>query len=424
MSYWKTYLTLSMALIFVFVGHTVASSVQVELDLSTNKAYYQQTGDTLSLELDLNNEGPQIPVDVHIAIIPPSGEPIYEWPNWNTNLTPALSNWNLPKDFELQQTKLLTLSIDGNIPFEEIGQYTFVLALLDPDTFDPVGNIATTTFHVSSDSSLNYDKIGSVSLSMSTNYSNGAKTMVGSSAVFLADLKQSVSSLYLQTDAAELEIDTCRVSSCTINPETGKQFKMPQFLDAGKSIRMDSTGKSHFLSREINPVNGQDMILYDKHNLNQSAYQEGSTYSFAGPGGMDVGSFSTTVTAPAQLVLISPNLSSKPIIDRDKDLTVQWAHPTKSGQVFISISSTEIDIENHSTTIHTCDCRFKDDGQGTIPSEKLQQLHTGSVSWPGIEPPSPSMSAFRVNWNTFQASGIDQGFGAILNGVSGNIILK
>lgn len=159
MLYWKTCLALFLALAFIFIGQVRAVSGQVQLDISTNKAVYHQTGDTLSIQVDVTNDGPQIPVDVHLAIIPPTGKLIYEWPDWNTNFTPAISNWALPKDLVLNQVKLLTLSLDGEVPFDETGTYTLVLAFMEPRTFEAVGNIGTTTFNVSS-SGLNYELSG------------------------------------------------------------------------------------------------------------------------------------------------------------------------------------------------------------------------------------------------------------------------
>jgi hypothetical protein len=442
MHLWKLNFVKVVLTVLMCLGMAVTAFANVTLDMQADKSAVEQNGNPVNVQVAVNNDGPDVLVDVHIALIPPNGSLIYEWPDWNTNLTPALSGFVWPANTDLPLTDLLTLQPNQKMPFEQTGTYTLLFAFLDPATFELVGNLASTTFELTPEGGgetgvvENADAVGGVYLGQSTRHSGGTVTEVTAGGTFLTDLQEVPSGEFLETDLQTLGLDTCRVSSFSIDFSTGMQLNLPTFLDAGSSIGLSAPGQSYSIPRTKDSISeiATDLIIYATDTGTHPAYQGGADYTFSGSGGPDVGPFSVTITAPPSLQLMQPDLNTLTEINTDQDLILKWANPRNNGEVWASISTTDVQIDfenpmNSKTTFFTCECRFADDGEGTIPADKLQQLPTGSMSSfpvpggiPGMD--TSTLDISRIEWETFEAEGLDYGFGLISSGESGSVSLQ
>jgi len=120
----------------------------------------------------------------------------------------------------------------------------------------------------------------------------------------------------------------------------------------------------------------------------------GGTFTFSGSGGVDVGSFSSTVTL-SNPILNWTNQSAAVTLDRTQGLLVTWAGGNPGTSVVISGSST---IATNPPLIAGFGCRVAaEKGQFTVPSYILQGLPAGSG---GVNVQNDVFS-------TFSASGLD-----------------
>jgi len=120
----------------------------------------------------------------------------------------------------------------------------------------------------------------------------------------------------------------------------------------------------------------------------------GGTFTFSGSGGVDVGSFSSTVTL-SNPILNWTNQSAAVTLDRTQALLVTWAGGNPGTSVVISGSST---IATNPPLIAGFGCRVAaEKGQFTVPSYILQGLPAGSG---GVNVQNDVFS-------TFSASGLD-----------------
>lgn len=132
----------------IFIGVCHASGDEVRIHVMTDKMVYPALGDTLTLSVSVANLAGPVTADVHIGVIPPGGEPIYEWPDWNTSLTPCIENYTVPSG-GLPLLDLFSIPIAADtIPFTEPGIYMVFIALTQPGTLNFIGDFGFTHVEV------------------------------------------------------------------------------------------------------------------------------------------------------------------------------------------------------------------------------------------------------------------------------------
>jgi len=141
-------------------------------------------------------------------------------------------------------------------------------------------------------------------------------------------------------------------------------------LDAGAAIMMTAPFGNRTLAK-TSPGAG---VTYYSATLDQTATTLlPGTYTFTGPGGADVGSFTATYAMPTPFVWT--NQSSLNTIDRSAGVTVAWTGGDPAGYVTISGASTAYGSTAATTTTvgFTCTARVTD-GNFTVPSIVLLNL--------------------------------------------------
>jgi len=86
--------------------------------------------------------------DIYFVMLDPFNN-LYFGLNWDVTIKPLLSNYRLPVDVSLYDVPLLELLIpNDNPPVNLLGIYTFAIAAMEPNTLNPLSNIATVSFEV------------------------------------------------------------------------------------------------------------------------------------------------------------------------------------------------------------------------------------------------------------------------------------
>ena len=433
----KTFLRPGVCGLFLAVGLIFVAQAamgQPVLNIQTDKGAYA-AGEDFQVSVSVSNPGTARPVDIHVAIIDPTSD-IYEWPDWNTSLQPVLPDFIIPSGWDLPLIELFSESLSPNKPFQDgPGTYLVVMAFMEPGTFNLIGNLAFDTFTVSSSLS-DPENIGFVFLSNLDSFSQGFQsTEVDAGGVFLDQIFEASD---FDLKFASLGLDECQVVEWT-SSFTG--ITLPKFLDAGPALQM-----SGVTLPKLQPNEGQfQSIAYQNDELTQADYEDNRDYTFSGPGGPDVGPFSVTVKAPPKVILSQPDLSTTLTVNKKQGLPLEWNAGSASSEVWVSVSTSEMNFSNGLATFYDCFCRVEDDGKFTIPADKLSKLPASSSSgFPNFDD-LPNFDDFqdigdlptggfgfggatldvsRTNWNSFPANGIESGLGVITSGVQGNIDLQ
>jgi hypothetical protein len=287
---------------------------------------------------------------------------------------------------------------------------------MEANSFTPVREIGERYFNIALSSS-DQESVGGVFLGWMQDFDEGGTIDVTAVAAFMKNLQATSQ---FNFDVPSLEMDTCEVFSWSYDIDQGINLNLPTFLDAGSQVTMTGAPEGAIVLPKFSEFG---VISYTKE-LTDSSYQEGESYSFIGPGGPDVGAFETSLNAPAKVTLISPDLQVPVTIDRSKNLDLQWENPTADSEIWVSITTTDFDFSTFQSTYYECQCRFKDDGQATIPSDKLSQLPLGTSQLFGQDLNQSSIDVTRTKWTSFGASGLDYGLEVIGTGACKDINLK
>jgi len=348
--------------------------------------------DTLELSVVAGNYGPNVDVDVHIAVLPPGGG-ILEAPDWNASFNPMFGNLMLPQWFSFGPAVLAAYSA-GDFPFDQPGDYLFAAAFTEPGTLNFLGDISFVPFTLVDQGSPG-ETVGRLDFGLSEAYSSldGAwDTMVFASGMFYESYET-------KGPVALNDEEGCEVTVHEANGDT----QPGKYLDAGDKIDMQGSPLGNV---ELQKFEWMGIIMYSPSaELELGHYANGSTYAFTGYGGPDVGAFNVSVVAPDRLELYEPSLEPVPTISRSQDLDVRW-NGTGQGQVFVGITSIQIDPVTFMPSSYTClCCVFDDDGEATIDASYMSQLDAtpeGGYYMPGF-------SISRVNHTTFSAGGLPDG---------------
>jgi len=160
----------------------------------------------------------------------------------------------------------------------------------------------------------------------------------------------------------------CTVYTGTIqNPYPGLTYTS---LDAGASLAVTGPAGNRSAARSRNSVG---MIEYSA-TIGTGApgnYLDSGRYTFTGPGGADVGSFSGSIQIAPELEWT--NRTALTVVDRSQPLTVTWTGGEPSTLVTIQGTSTLVQGTSVSSTSFQCYAR-NTDRTFTVPVTVLSQL--------------------------------------------------
>ncbi|HUT04229.1 MAG TPA: hypothetical protein VM163_10100 [bacterium] len=399
---------LTVAALCLIAGGAFAQDPSLSITTSSSSGIMGQ--DSVDLWVEADNYGPTINVDVHFAIVAPTGA-IYEIPSWLTDLTPLFRDLTLPQGFSFGPAVLGNYAV-GDFPLNVAGNYLFAAAFAEPWTPRFIGDISFASFTVN-EQGASEGSSGGLTVarekSFDSSFTHEWTTDVSASGVFLETVSTSrISRLPLVEGC---EVATTDWGSCT---------EGMRWLDAGEKIDMQGSPQGNI---ELQKYAEMGYVLYQPgRELQESDYAGGNTYAFTGYGGPDVGSFDVSVIAPNILDLYQPQLDATPAIDRSQDFGVRW-NGAGSGQVYVTISAYDIDMTTMMPkTVTTCSCVFEDDGEAQIPASILGQLPASSGLF-GLW--MPNFSIGRFNYNYFEADGLSNGGTvAASTSVSGGVELQ
>jgi len=180
-------------------------------------------------------------------------------------------------------------------------------------------------------------------------------------------------------------------------PSTTPSFA---FLDAGPAISVTGPKGQKSLTKGAGAPNLYYGELGGGANPLGSPplFLDAGNYTVAGPGGVDIGSFSVAMTIPAPLNWT--NRDSIVDVPRSQDLLVTWTGGDPAG--FVTI--TGLSSAGNSGAMFTCTERVSA-GQFSVPSIVLSALPVSPIN-EGI--PSGSLSVIAdTQWKRFTASGCD-----------------
>lgn len=246
---------------------------------------------------------------------------------------------------------------------------------------------------------------GSVSLTRSVSYSSTP----GSTAVtvtrtddFTAGFNRIAGpdlTRLFNSQVAVPAVGSCQVITGTpTNPFPNLTY---QSLDAGASLGV--TGPAG--SRTANKVVSGTVIGYQAKvgNAVPGDYLDPGQYTFTGPGGPDVGSFSGTITVAPELVWT--NRESVAVVNRNTPLTVTWSGGEPSTIVTIQGVSTTVTGTTGSVVAFTCLAK-NSDRTFTVPTSILMQLPASTSIGPISLPGTLAVASVGVG-TRMQASGMD-----------------
>ena len=310
------------------------------------------------------NTSEPIAVDVHIGLVSPSGT-VYEYPNWNTNLTPWLRGFRLPEGFRFPATEVFAANgIPGGLT---LGIWRAAAALTVPGTLNVIA-LETAPFSVL-DPKARAQLLGNVSL-------DHRQTTFGAdmeaSGLFIegsGDLESLFALVGSTSDQPPLE--QCELGQ--ISADVMDLFSLPT-LDGGQSLTVSGNQQSVNLPRDPDfAMFGLIAYVTPDGQPPTSFYQPGNTYRFQGSGGADIGPFTVSLAAPMPLVLSQPALSDPAGHDASNDLVLKWNGNNGVGNVLVDLWGAET-VTLDAFTQAYISCRFADDGHAVISAALLTQL--------------------------------------------------
>ena len=413
-----TFVSLSASLLAVCLIAGLAYAQDMGITVYTDKAIYVIGEDTLVMSVSGFNTGPDTVIDAHIAILAPGGA-IYEIPDWNTEFRPFLPNAFLPSGFDFPQTDLGSYSV-GDFPMNVPGSYYFCAAFTAPGTLEFVSDIYCALFEVQEGAADGWTAGGcQIMWDHWYDYDDDLEweTDVSAGGTFVKYPERP--DFYI--DYSALPIDTCEY----VIYEPLADIP-PEFQDAGDYIDMRGGPLGSYRMDKEEETNdfGITEISYGPglgDELSESDYVVGSTYTFQGYGGPDVGAFEVSVVAPETLEVYTPDITSKPTINRSQPLNLSW-NGVGEGYIQFVLGYVTIDIWTQNVAYHTCYCRFSDDGEATVPVSVLGQMPAFSDPFGLLDP--PEMGIYRMNITDYTATGLQHGYGVALAGITRDVTIE
>ncbi|MBN2702199.1 MAG: hypothetical protein JXR29_12205 [Methylothermaceae bacterium] len=391
--------------------------------------------------VSVTGQGDETPtqVDVYVGLIAPDGK-IYQFqgpqnPGWSelgSGPAPWLSNFTLSQGFHLDP---LAIPVDlGSFPQFTSGQWQVAAALTEPGTFNIISLDFQPLVIPGASSSDGVNRIGFLSIN-DTDDGDAERTQAAfgffmelpggessGSDVSTDDVLQAFQGMGPGIDqCGEIETSTSSSSSSDGFDTGGGDIQLPTFLDAGDPLTITAPdGQTASVPKQVvDLAQFGSLINYRPENGPPGVYQDSGTYTFSGPGGPDIGEFSTSLNAPAPLTVTSPDLSGTGTLNTSTDLPVTWNGNGGQGVVNLFLSTSSTDFTTFQTTTKTLHCRFADDGSGVVPASLLGELANSASAFG-----QATMLVERSRMTSFDADGLDFGVYTINTGVSGSLILQ
>ena len=349
----KIILTLASLLFLIPTSTVFASDVGIGIFLS-KLVYTREQSIDFSISA-FNQTASDKTVDVHIGIISADGT-IYEYPDWNTQLTPWLASFSIPANFKLPATAIDNLNtFPGGV---HPGAYQFAVALTSPGTLNLL-SFTTTPFKVGNTN--NGIISGGVSLAHGESASSLTAPFISAVAGFVEVPANEVANLENIVDAITVNIEQCQLD------------KVPDSLDSNLDV-----GSSLLISSEQNEKVSLTRKIKSDGNVNygisptpsQNYYVSGQNYTASSTQSSDVGPFNISAIAPNSIIVTEPDLATVESINSQQDLNLRWLGNNGIGEITVTLQLDAID-ESYVIT-----CRFADDGEAIIPSSLLTKLRS------------------------------------------------
>ncbi|HHJ38854.1 MAG: hypothetical protein AXA67_00245 [Methylothermaceae bacteria B42] len=364
-------------LVCSIAGYSAITWAQPSIGIFADKNYYILSSDE-QLNVSIAGEGDaqrEVVVDVHLGLIGPDGK-IYEYPDWNTQLKPWLPSFRVPAGFKYEPHVFFNLQ---QFPHLSAGPWRAAAAVTKPGTLEII-SFASQWINV-----MVPDSAGSRFGFLTMNDSKVGQTISQNASGSFIEFNfggqldpDKIDQIIKNMAASSVPIDQCQYTETKskfdpLNPLPGTS---PVFLDAGEKLTLSSEGGNTVDVPVNDNLKAAGFFIYQA-DLPGGFYEGQGKYTFAGEGGSQIGPFSTTLRAPAPLVLTSPNFSSGVFLHpASSDLALQWNGQNSQGSLDVTVSTSSFDIGNigGDVVVKTIRCRFVDDGQASIPGALLSRL--------------------------------------------------
>jgi hypothetical protein len=315
-----------------------------------------------------NNGTAPVTVDVHLGVI--RNGVVYEYPDWNTSLTPWLRSFSIPANYYLPPYSMGDLSsFPGGL---EPGVYELAVALARPGTLDLLA-LEYIPFVVRAADEAQWEQ----NLVLFARGESSAESLLETDAYGVFTRVNLDPSLFANAVAQ----GTPTIEQCIYGTSATAAygfFPLAEIIDdrnittlnAGAELRLSSpTLGSVGIPRE----SFANEITYENSRIAQNFYQPGRQYDLQVNGGLDVPAFTISTSSPPKLVLTLPADASRThVIDSAKNLSLGWQGNNGVGEVAIVMAYEDDDLPE------AIACRFADDGTGVIPANLLAQLRANA----------------------------------------------
>jgi len=378
-------------------------------------------------------------VDVHVALLSPDGT-IYEYPDWNTNLQPWLSSYNLKPGVKVNPIRLADLD---NLPFKLTpGNWRLAGAITKPGTLEFL-SLDIQSFLVTDSSTNDGDglRIGNLTVSefqtAISSFSETAPTVStvrNASGTFMricpnqdfGDVSDELMSQLLDKQAIDqcemIVADDIDTDDTNANPESCADALS---LNAGGELKLVSD-QAGSVSVPLNSGSLPSLTFFYFAELPKTFFQTQAIYTFSGSGSPDIGPFSTSATI-APLTVTAPDLlSGTAVLDPDAPLNVRWNGQGGQGMIIVTLTSRGFNLESSpagsATDIRTIYCRFQDDGEGEVPADLISRLTEGLTN-SSLFPIVMTVSRQRTTFFNTDGNELDYGIYTLISGESGTLRL-
>ena len=215
-----------------------------------------------------------------------------------------------------------------------------------------------------------------------------------------------------QLDASSNPFNTSQIGACTVSyfkgsaPAAGQDPLAPKTLDAGSAITINGTAGSKQLTKSTlgGPI-VYSGLLSTIGATGSVDYLNPGTFTATGPGGSEVGGFTSSIAIPAAINWT--NQAALTDITRSAGQMISWTGGDPAGSILITGSSASGTAADSVGAAFNCTVKTSDN-QFTIPAQVLLSLPV-SASVQGI--PTGVLSVGQVGApKTFSASGLDAGY--------------
>jgi uncharacterized protein (TIGR03437 family) len=253
---------------------------------------------------------------------------------------------------------------------------------------------------------------GGVSISRTTTYTTTAgtttttrgDTLSGSfSSISGPDLPKLFGTSTLPAGFTIPAPGVCNVFTTTNIPNVATNI-ISRSLDAGANVTARGPAGTRVAPRATS--SGSIFYNLDAGNGTPGNFMDPGNYTFTGPGGPDVGSFSLSVDVAPELVWT--NRASMTTINRASGATITWTGGEPSQLIFISGTSIVVDIANPSNPTGASFQCYANQSAGTftIPSSILNQMPASTELFGFAFPGTLSISSVgKITFGT--ATGLD-----------------